>query len=233
MTAPLSIIIPTLNAEKPLLRLLPQLYGGLTEGLIAELIFADGGSTDQTMAIAEDAGAQFIKTPQGRGTQLRDGCAAAKGRWLLILHADSRLPQGWEEIIADHMANHPKEAAVFRLKFDDSSIMAKVTARWANLRSRLFKLPYGDQGLLIPSALYHKRGGYDAIPLMEDVAMAKKLRGHVRLLDDPITTSAAKYRSQGWLRRGARNLVTLMRYKLGTNPDDLARSYHQTHHKSS
>jgi len=124
MIAPLSIIIPTLNAGNPLLRLLPQLFEGLTEGLIAELIFADGGSTDQTAAIAEDAGAKIISCEQGRGTQLRTGCATAKGRWLLILHADSKLPDDWTEVIREHMDTHPKEAAVFRLTFNDRSFMA-------------------------------------------------------------------------------------------------------------
>ncbi len=233
MIAPLSIIIPTLNAEKPLVRLLPQLFDGLTEGLIAELIFADGGSTDNTAAIAEDAGAEFITVGRGRGNQLHEACKDAKGRWFLILHADSQLPDNWTETLKDHMDAHPKEAAVFRLKFNDNAFMAGVTAGWANLRTRAFNLPYGDQGLLIPSGLYHKVGGYDPIPLMEDVAIAKKLNGQIRLLNAEITTGADKYQRDGWLRRGTRNLMTLTRYKLGSHPDDLASGYDQGHHTSS
>ncbi len=232
MHAPLSIIIPTLNAEKPLLRLLPQLMEGLTEGLIGELILADGGSDDATPAIAEDAGARLVTSTKGRGTQLAAGGDAAKGTWLLFLHADSRLPDGWTTYLADHMSQHPTDAAAFQLAFDDPGMPAKITAGWANLRSKRLALPYGDQGLLIPSTLYRKIGGFDPIPLMEDVAIARKLRGHLRILPAQITTSAEKYKTQGWLKRGAHNLTTLVMYKLGRSPDALARRYDAPHHRS-
>ena len=233
MTAPLSIIIPTLNAERSLLRLLPQLFEGLTEGLIAELIFADGGSTDQTLSIAEEAGAKLVSAAKGRGSQLAKGAAEAKGNWLFIVHADSTLPDNWCDTLRDHIEHHPQKAAVFRLAFNDTSLMARITAGWANLRTRFLNLPYGDQGLLIPNALYTKIGGYPDIPLMEDVAIAQNLRGNIRLLDAKITTNADKYQRDGWIKRGTRNLSTLIRYKLGTSPEVLAKSYNRTNHKSS
>jgi len=183
MTAPLSIIIPTLNAERSLLRLLPQLFEGLTEGLIAELIFADGGSTDQTLSIAEEAGAKLVSAAKGRGSQLAKGAAEAKGNWLFIVHADSTLPDNWCDTFRDHMEHHPQKAAVFRLTFNDTSLMA--------------------------------------------------LRGNIRLLDAKITTNADKYQRDGWIKRGTRNLSTLIRYKLGTSPEVLAKSYNRTNHKSS
>jgi rSAM/selenodomain-associated transferase 2 len=233
MSAPLSIIIPTLNAERSLLRLLPQLVDGLTTGLIAELIFADGGSTDQTEAIAEEAGAIFITSQKGRGTQLRSGATAAEGQWLLFLHADSQMPPNWTQIIDDHISNHPQKAGTFSLNFDDTAPMAKITAAWANLRTRLFGLPYGDQGLLLTASLYTKIGGYDPIPLMEDVAIAKKLRGHLRPLLAQITTSADKYKRDGWLKRGGQNLMTLALFKFGRSPEVLAERYNRANHKSS
>lgn len=231
MTAPLSIIIPTLNADKSLIRILPQLFEGLTEGMIAELIFADGGSTDQTEAIAEESGARFLKAPKGRGNQLARGGEEAKGEWLFFLHADSDLPDRWTSAVIDHIQSHHQKAAAFRLGFDDPSMKAKLTAGWANLRSRLFHLPYGDQGLLISASHYRKIGGYDPIPLMEDVAIAKKLRGHLRILPQTMTTSAEKYRTQGWFKRGLRNLSTLLQYKLGRAPDRLVRGYDSLNHK--
>ena len=99
-------------------------------------------------------------------------------------------------------------------------------AGWANLRSQVFGLPYGDQALLISRRLYGQLGGYDDIPLMEDVALARRLkRKRLVRLDAVATTSADKYRKQGWLRRGRRNLLTLLRYFLGAKPETLAASY--------
>jgi len=233
MTAPLSIIIPTLNAERALLRLLPQLVEGLTARLIAELILADGGSQDQTAALAEEAGAVFIPAPKGRGCQLHAGAQAAKGRWFLVLHADSQMPPNWVDAVQTHMQNYPKDAASFALAFNDTSLMAGLTAGWANLRTRLFSLPYGDQGLLIPARLYAQIGGYPEVPLMEDVMIAKKLRGRLRLMPCKITTDAEKYRRYGWIKRGARNLTTLALFKLGRSPERLAARYDPPDHKSS
>ncbi|MEO0864971.1 MAG: glycosyl transferase, partial [Pseudomonadota bacterium] len=114
------------------------------------------------------------------------------------------------------------KAGYFRLSFDRGG---RVVARWANLRSRLFGLPYGDQGLLVPRRLYNRVGGYPDIPLMEDVALARALRGQLKPLDAVAVTSADKYRRQGWLRRGTRNLWTLARFFAGTDPETLAAAY--------
>ena len=232
MTAPLSIIIPTLNAQSGLKTLLPQLMDGLTTGLIAEVIFADGGSTDATLAIAEDVGAKLIKAPKGRGTQLAAGCKAAKGAWLLVLHADSGLPSTWTDTVQTQMERAPDRAAAFRLALRSNHPMARITAGWANLRTNTFSLPYGDQGLLIPARLYNKIGGYPEIPLMEDVALAKALKGRIDLMPATVTSDASKYERDGWLRRGTRNLLTLIRYKLGASPQQLLKSYDRPNHKS-
>ena len=233
MSAPLSIIIPTLQAEKPLIRLLPQIFDGLSAGLIAEVIFADGGSTDATERIADEVGALFVSAPRGRGQQLVAGADAAKGQWLLFLHADSLLPKNWTELVHDHMHDQSQHAAAFSLAFDDRAVMANITASWANFRSRRFQLPYGDQGLLIPASLYRKVGGFDPIPLMEDVAIAKKLKGRIRILPGKITTSAERYRKEGWINRGARNLWTLLRYHLGVSPQRLINTYEKLDQKQS
>jgi len=232
MAAPLSIIIPTLNAEKPLLKLLPQLAEALTTGLIAEVIFADGGSTDATEAIAEETGAVFIPSAPGRGTQLNRGCAEAKGDWYLVIHADSQLPIGWAQMVADHLSEHRKLAACFRLKFDVSSYKARFTAFFANNRTRLFDLPYGDQGLLISSMLYQNIDGYPQIPLMEDVEIARRLKGKLRVLEGAITTSAHRYERDGWMKRGILNLKMLALYKMGRSPEALSKSYNRPNHKS-
>lgn len=223
MPARLSVVIPTLNAAEAFETCLPPLMEGLEAGLIRELVVSDGGSTDATHTIAQEVGAQLITGPASRGGQLQRGVDVASGDWLLMLHADSRLPRGWTAPVAAQIeAGSP---AYFRLKFDDSSLGAAWVAGWANLRSRLFGLPYGDQGLLISRRDYDAVGGYPDSPLMEDVSIVRRLRGRLVMLPLSMTTSAARYRRDGWLRRGARNLSLLARYFAGVDPDRLARRY--------
>ena len=116
-------------------------------------------------------------------------------------------------------------AAVFRLGFDVDGVMPRFVAGWANLRTALFGLPYGDQGLLIPQHVLDAIGGYPDQPLMEDVAIARRLRGQITRLPLTVRTSAARYRKDGWIRRGGRNLLLLLRYLLGADPASLARAY--------
>ncbi|QGX99189.1 glycosyltransferase [Roseovarius faecimaris] len=223
MRARLSVVIPTLNAGDSLPACLTRLMPGVEAALIRELILTDGGSTDTTLAIAEEAGAQLVTGPASRGGQLRRGVAQATGEWLLILHADSLLPDDWPALVEAQMARH--RPAHFRLRFDARGLAPTLVATWANLRARSLRLPYGDQGLLISRADYDAVGGYRDIPLMEDVAMARALGRRLDVLPGRITTSAAKYRRDGWLRRGARNLTLLIRYLLGASPEQLARKY--------
>ncbi|MEM0921825.1 MAG: TIGR04283 family arsenosugar biosynthesis glycosyltransferase [Pseudomonadota bacterium] len=226
MSAPLSIVIPTLNTADRLGPCLGALAPALTSGLIRELILADGGSEDAIAEIADAVGARLITAEQGRGQQLAAGAEAALGDWLLVLHADCVLPQGWEEMVRRHIETDPGKAAHFALRLDSRHPMARMTEGWANLRSRLFALPYGDQGLLLPQALYHRVGEYPPIPLMEDVALIRRIgRRNLRRLPGRMLTSAERYERDGWLRRGWRNLTTLVLYAAGSDPTRLAERY--------
>jgi hypothetical protein len=224
MPAEISIVIPTLNAAEGLCKCLPALMEGLHGGLIRELIISDGGSEDATADLAEEAGAVFLTGSASRGGQLRRGCTAAKGNWLLILHADTVPEPGWADSVSRHLEDGLGRAAYFRLAFDARGAAPAWVAGWANLRSRVFGLPYGDQGLLVRRQDYETAGGYPDQPLMEDVALARRLKVLV-MLPAAVRTSAARYQRDGWLRRGSRNLWTLARYALGADPEKLAARY--------
>lgn len=224
MRAPLSIVIPTLNAGAQLPETLAALIEGLDAGLIREVVITDGGSGDATERIAADIGAIFLAGAPGRGGQLRRGRTAAGGDWLLFLHADTHLSAGWSQIVSDHIQTSD-EAAYFQLKFRAEGLLPRLFAKGANARARL-GLPYGDQALLISARHYDDIGGYPEIPLMEDVAMAKMLRGHILGLPVVATTSADRYSTNGWLRTGARNLWTLANYLMGSDPEKLAKRYY-------
>lgn len=225
MRAPISVIIPTLNAAQTLGPCLLSLSEALTNGLLTEVIFADGGSSDDTAQIAEEVGAVVSPSPKGRGTQMAAAADQAKGEWFLFLHADSVLENGWVRVAQNHLT-HPDKAGYFHLKFDDNSLPAQLVAGWANLRARIFGLPYGDQGLLISRKLYDEIGGYPSIPLMEDVAISRKLRGNLRALPIDITTRADKYQRDGWWRRSFANFRILLRYLAGADPEKLADEYY-------
>lgn len=222
MRAPISVIIPTLNAQNVLGPCLTSLMAGLEAGLIRELIVTDGGSTDATLELAKEWGAELVMGPASRGGQLQRGCAQARGDWLLVLHADTVLDAGWVGPVISHLDTH--RAGWFRLAFDRGGMAGDIVAGWANLRSR-FGLPYGDQGLLVPRVLYDSVGGYADQPLMEDVALVRALAGKLTRIDAVARTSPERYQSQGWLRRGSRNLWTLARYFGGASPQRLADSY--------
>jgi rSAM/selenodomain-associated transferase 2 len=230
MTAPVSVVIPTLEAANRIGPCLGALGAALMEGVIHEVIIADGESTDDIADIAEAVGARVVTAPRGRGSQLAAGAQAARGRWLLFLHADTVLSPGWGAAVLAHIQARPGQAGYFTLRFDAPGPMPRFVAGWANLRAALFALPYGDQGLLISRALYDKVGGYPEIPLMEDVALVRGIgrlkgrRGMTRLRAKALT-SAARYGADGWLRRGWRNLTTLALYFLGVDPVRLARRY--------
>ncbi|MEM7742762.1 MAG: TIGR04283 family arsenosugar biosynthesis glycosyltransferase [Pseudomonadota bacterium] len=223
--APVSVIIPTLNAADTLGPCLGALGEAVMDGVIRELILVDGGSEDAIEAVADDVGAVFLKAPRGRGSQLAAGARIAQGSWLLFLHADSVLGVGWAAAIRAHMQQTPDRAGYFRVRFQSEAQMARITAGWANLRARVFGLPYGDQGLLISRTAYDAIGGFPEIPLMEDVALVRRLPRRPRAIPVVIETSAERFERNGWIARGAGNLWRLVRYLLGASPERLAQRY--------
>lgn len=226
MPAPITIVIPTLNTADTIGPTLACLYQAMGKSLIDEVIFADGGSTDHIAQIADEAGITFIKARKGRGSQLSAGANAAKGQWLLFVHADTVFSANWETHMRAHISNQTK-AGYCKLSFDANGFAPTIIAGLANLRSRVLGLPYGDQALLIPQKLYHQVGGYPDIPLMEDVALARKLRGSMIPMPITATTGAQRYIKDGWFTRSRKNLGTLALYFIGVTPDRLAKRYNR------
>ena len=226
MPAPLSIIIPTLNAAADLPLCLESLMPGLEAGLVREVIVSDGGSEDATVVISEAAGARLMTGASGRGAQLSAGAEAARGEWLLFLHADTALSRDWAERVAQHMNHAADKAATFTLKYRSDARPARWLEARANRRARWMGLPYGDQGLLISRPLYDAVGGYPTVPLMEDVMIVQAIgKQRLVILDAEARTSAVKYERDGWRKRGWRNAWLLTRFLMGAKPEDLAKAY--------
>ena len=227
----ISVVIPTLNAERKLAHTLAALVPAVVEGIVQEAIVVDGGSTDETRAIAEAAGTHVIEAPRGRGSQLDAGARAARGDWLLFLHADTVLDPGFAEeaqgfIKRVQTGRRDDAAAAFRFTLDDDGAMPRFIERLVAWRCRLFGLPYGDQGLLISRRLYRRLGGFRPLPLMEDVDLVRRLkRRELVMLQSRAVTSGERYRREGYLARSLRNLGCMMLYYLRVPPRVLARIY--------
>jgi len=143
----ISVVIPVLNAAETLAATLSALVPAAVNNLVREVVIADAGSTDETLEIADDAGARIV------AGDLAAGCAAAKGPWLLILPADVRLMPEWEAAARDHIENHAGEAGWFRLALDDHRALARLKEAVAAFG------PGGRRGLLLSKRLYDSVGG--------------------------------------------------------------------------
>lgn len=222
----ISVVIPTLNPGHRFGEALVALAPGAVEGLIKDVVVADAGSTDRTLELADAAGCRAVTKEKSRGGQMIAGAGAARGDWLLFLHADTVLQPGWAEAVRRHMERAPGKAGYFRLRFDDPSATARLWEQAVASRCALFGLPYGDQGLLISRALYDEVGGYPDWPLMEDVELVRRIgRRRLARIDAVAETDAEKFRRDGWIRRSVRNVRFLMAWKFGADPRDLARRY--------
>ncbi len=215
----ITIIIPTLNSEASLAQCLTALIPGLVDGLVREVLIVDGGSNDRTLQIADQAGCEVVQSlPPSRGRQLMTGADRARHPWLLFLHADTILDEGWTREVSTFVdrvdaGQRPPAAAAFSFALDDLGFKPRVIEAGVSARCTFLRLPYGDQGLLIPKSLYRARGGYRDMPLMEDVDFIRRLpRGERVILRTRALTSAIRYKRDGYLARVLKNFSCLALY---------------------
>ncbi len=209
----ISVIIPCLNEKANLNRLLPdlKLYD------FWEIVVVDGGSSDRSKEIALEHTPNVIDSPVGRGIQLNIGAKNTSGEALLFLHADSIIKSDIVQSI-ERCLNVPENVGgAFKLKIDSDRLGLKLISSCANLRTKLFSLPYGDQGIFVRREVFDKLGGFKNIPIMEDVDFVKRVSeaGNFVILDDYIYTSPRRWQQEGVVRCTLRNWIILLLYGIG------------------
>lgn len=223
--APLSVVIPVRDEARGLPPLLADLAAA--PALVAEVVVVDGGSRDGSATVARLAGARVLSATPGRGSQLRQGIAASRAPWLLLLHGDSRLPEGWVESVAAAIAQGEGRAWAFRLAIGGSDPALRLVELAVSLRSRWRSLPYGDQGLLLSRTLHERAGGIAPLPLMEDLEFVLRLRrlAPIQLLPGALRVSDRRWRRLGVWQTTVANARLRRDWRRGESPDRLAQRY--------
>lgn len=218
----ISVIIPTLNEALGIAAAVAAVRARLPA---AEIIVADGGSTDGTVAAAAGSGVGVVLASRGRGLQCRAGAEVATGDWLLFLHADTALPVTAAPLLAAFSKRNDTRIATFRLAFDEAGWFLRSCAWCSRIDSVLTR--FGDQGIFVRRAFYDKLGGFPAWPLFEDVELLRRARRVTKVWSLPavVTTSARRFRRRGPFRQQLQNAQLLARFLLGTPPEKLAATY--------
>ena len=219
-----SVIIPVLRDAEPLARLLQVLHP--TTHVEVVVAHSDGRDPALETLRRRWPAVQWVDGLQGRGRQMNAGAARTTGQWLLFLHADVRLGDGWLDEIR-RAADDGAVGGCYRLEIDSPRWQARVIERGVRWRVRWLGLAYGDQGLFIRRDLFRAIGGYRAMPVMEDADLARRMRRHGRLRHSSVgvSVSARRWERDGWLRRTASNVWILLLYLAGRSPDRLAAAY--------
>lgn len=217
-------MIPALDEASTLTGLLADLS---KLALAHQVVVVDGGSRDDTVAVARAGDALVLRAPTGRARQMNAGAAFIRARWLLFLHADTRLDAGARDAVRRHVARDEPIAAHFRLALGHPHFWYRLLEAGQRVRERLFGLAYGDQGLLLPRELFFQAGPFPDEPVMEDVILALRLRRARRLMRLPAvaTTSARRYEEEGKVRAFLRNARSISRFMAGAPPSALAPDY--------
>ena len=223
----ISIIIPTINEANNLPLLLSDLSSIQKEG---EIIIVDCGSEDKTVEIANIYGAKVYKSGErNRGLQLNIGAKNSKGDWLIFLHADTRMTHDWFKKLNSFLNGDKNYIYYFKFKINHEKIIFRVLEILVNLRSRFFKQPYGDQGLIIHKTNYLKNNGFRKIPLMEDVDFLRRLKNKndLKQLNLPIFTSSRKWERTNIFLQAFRNWNFRRRWLKGESTKSIYYDYYK------
>ena len=223
----ISIIIPTINEADNLPLLLSDL--SITKKEV-EILIVDCGSKDRTIDVANIYGAKVYKSKErNRGLQLDIGAKNSKGEWLIFLHADTRLTKDWFTKIKPVFKGDKNSIFYFKLKINDKKLIYRLLEILVNFRSKYFKQPYGDQGLIIHREIYLKNDGFRKIPIMEDVDFFRRLKNKkdLKQFNLPIFTSSRKWERSNIFFQALKNWNYRRRWSKGEPTKTIYSDYYK------
>jgi rSAM/selenodomain-associated transferase 2 len=222
----LSIIIPALNEAGCIRDILRQLQALRAQG--HEVILVDGGSCDETIALAQALVDQLLPAPAGRALQMNVGAKAASGQAFWFLHADTRVPDKAARLIIEALQQAGSWGR-FDVRLSGDKLLLRLVERMMNWRSRFTGVASGDQGMFVRRELFERVGGFAELPLMEDIDLSRRLKSEQRpvCLRDTLTTSSRRWERNGVLRTIALMWYLRLAYFLGVSPARLAMRYDQ------
>jgi len=221
----LSIIIPVLNEGEAIAAALDAL--AVLRALGAEVIVVDGGSRDATIQRARPRADRVILAPRGRALQMNAGAEKAAGDVLLFLHADTNLPPDADHVVLSGLERSGHAWGRFDVKIEGRSPVLRVIAWLMNIRSRLTGIATGDQAIFVRRAAFQAAGGFPAIPLMEDIALCKRLKRVSRplCLRERVTSSGRRWETHGVFHTMLLMWRLRLAYFFGADPKKLAQRY--------
>lgn len=222
----LSIIIPALNEAGCIRDILRQLQALRAQG--HEVILVDGGSCDETIALAQALVDQLLPAPAGRALQMNVGAKAASGQVFWFLHADTRVPDKAARLIIEALQQAGSWGR-FDVRLSGDKLLLRLVERMMNWRSRFTGVASGDQGIFVTRKLFERVGGFAELPLMEDIDLSRRLKREQWpvCLRDTLTTSSRRWEQKGVLRTIALMWYLRLAYFLGVSPARLAMRYDQ------
>ena len=222
-----SIIIPTINEANNLPLLLSDLSIISKEG---DIVIVDCGSEDRTIDVAKIYGAKVYKAEErNRGLQLDLGAKISKGEWLIFLHADTRLNHDWFKTIKSILKGDKNFIYYFKFKINDKKLIYRLLEILVNIRSKYYKQPYGDQGLIIHRSIYLKNNGFRWIPIMEDVDFFRRLQNKkdLKQLSLTIFTSSRKWEKTNIFLQALKNWNFRRRWLKGESIKSIYTDYYK------
>jgi rSAM/selenodomain-associated transferase 2 len=227
MQSSISVIIPVHDERDGIARAIRGVRS-LQGGGNVEIIVVDGHPEGTTLGAIDDGTVIGIRSSKGRGRQMNEGAALAKGEILLFLHADTMLPASAFDEIVSAMRHSDCIGGAFTLKIDSAQGFFRIIEGATDLRARLTRVPYGDQAIFIHRDYFQSIGGYHDIPILEDVDLMWRIRkngGRIVLLPEAVVTSPRRWEKRGLVRTTLQNRLIMVLYLLGVKPERLARLF--------
>jgi rSAM/selenodomain-associated transferase 2 len=222
-----SFIIPVYREEEVINSTIDHLMH-LQKFAAAEIIVADGDYEGSTLREISNTNVKKILCPKGRARQINCGAAKSSGDILIFLHADTRLPEKALKMIATLLEDEEIVGGAFDLGIDSQRFAFRIIEKIASIRSRLTRIPYGDQAIFIRRDYFQSLGGFKDIPIMEDVELMRRIKrqqGKINILKDKVKTSPRRWETEGVVFCTLRNWFLITLYSLGAKPETLAKFY--------